>query len=266
MIQGTEEWLEWRRKGIGGSDIAAILGICKYATPYQIWLEKTNRAGARKGNWASDRGKEFEDVVRKRYELASMRDMIPSTIVHPKYEIVRASLDGFCETDRWALEIKVPSAESHQMAINGLVPEHYRPQTQWNLAASGADGLDYFSYHEKDGVISDALVEVLPDIKYQGELIVLATDFWNRYVLTDIAPPLTDRDVKEIIGHPEIAHICQTIKIKKETLSKSELDSLKAKAVSLAQHPKMKCEGVQISTVLRKGVFSYHKLTINEVG
>ena len=36
-----EDWLAERRKGIGGSDVAAIMGLSAYSTPYQVWLDKT---------------------------------------------------------------------------------------------------------------------------------------------------------------------------------------------------------------------------------
>ena len=34
---------EARRKGIGGSDVATILGLNKWKSPYQLWLEKTGQ-------------------------------------------------------------------------------------------------------------------------------------------------------------------------------------------------------------------------------
>ena len=48
MIQSTlsmshQEWLEDRRKGIGGSDVATILGLNQYKSAYQLWLEKTGQ-------------------------------------------------------------------------------------------------------------------------------------------------------------------------------------------------------------------------------
>ena len=35
-----EEWLEWRRKGIGGSDVAAIMGISPFRTARDIYYDK----------------------------------------------------------------------------------------------------------------------------------------------------------------------------------------------------------------------------------
>lgn len=38
-----EEWLRWRKKGIGGSDVSAILGINKWTSAIELWLDKTNQ-------------------------------------------------------------------------------------------------------------------------------------------------------------------------------------------------------------------------------
>lgn len=37
----NEEWREERRKGIGGSDVAAIMGLSAYKSPFQVYVEKT---------------------------------------------------------------------------------------------------------------------------------------------------------------------------------------------------------------------------------
>ena len=35
-----EQWLEYRRKGIGGSDAAAILGVSPFATARDLYYDK----------------------------------------------------------------------------------------------------------------------------------------------------------------------------------------------------------------------------------
>ena len=37
------EWLKWRRKGIGGSDAGAVLGISPYKTARDVYYEKLGR-------------------------------------------------------------------------------------------------------------------------------------------------------------------------------------------------------------------------------
>ena len=35
------DWLDARRKGIGGSDASVIAGVNKWKSPLDLWLEKT---------------------------------------------------------------------------------------------------------------------------------------------------------------------------------------------------------------------------------
>ena len=44
MTNERAEWLKARRGGIGGSDVAACLGLNPWRTPVQVWEDKTGRA------------------------------------------------------------------------------------------------------------------------------------------------------------------------------------------------------------------------------
>ena len=37
------EWLEWRKKGIGGSDASVVCGISRYKSLVELWLDKTGQ-------------------------------------------------------------------------------------------------------------------------------------------------------------------------------------------------------------------------------
>ncbi len=43
LEMSRQEWLEDRKKGIGGSDVGQFLGLNKWKSPYQLWLEKTGQ-------------------------------------------------------------------------------------------------------------------------------------------------------------------------------------------------------------------------------
>lgn len=43
MKQSREEWLEDRRRSIGGSDAAALVGMNPCVTPYMLWADKTGK-------------------------------------------------------------------------------------------------------------------------------------------------------------------------------------------------------------------------------
>lgn len=261
MQQGTSEWLQWRKEGIGASESAALLGMCPYSTAFDVFMDKTGRAEAFEGNAATQRGQDLEGKARAMYELISMEDMPPACAVHPKYNFLRASLDGRRADGKKILEIKCPGADSHEKAKAGIVPDHYMIQIQHQFAVTGADSCDYFSYSYKDG--SHALVVVLPNLETQAKIVLAAEEFWTKNVLADLAPQLTDRDTKVIVNNPECEQLCLKIKAEKDTLKKPELDALKSSAIALGGHPKIKCGDVRISTVNRNGKFSFHKLTIS---
>jgi putative phage-type endonuclease len=265
MIQNSPEWYEWRRGGVGSSEVPAIMGVCPYHTAYEVWLDKTGRTkGFDRESFAQRHGKETEEKARARYELVNMIDMRRDVcMVHPEYPYCRASLDGENSEERVILELKCPiGRDVINMAKTGTVAEHYLPQVQWQLLVSGADRCDFFVYHEESG--EHETVAVYPDFEYQAKLLIAVQDFW-KLVQSDTPPPLTDRDIKLIPeDDSKIAPLCLLIKSGKDSLPKEEINKLKAEVVALAGHPKMRCGDVQVSTVNRKGVFSYYKLTIRQ--
>jgi len=261
MQQNTPEWLAWRKKGIGASESAAILGLCPYNTAHGVWLNKTGRTKEVETNFAMQRGSDLEGKARAKYELISMQDMNPVIATHPKYEILRASLDGISEDKKTILELKVPSLETHEKAKKGIVPDHYMIQIQHQLLVTGAEVCHFFTYSHKDE--SHALVEVIPNLETQGEIVAKCLEFW-KIVESNTPPPLTERDVKYIDDNPALMEICQKILVGSSVLSKDVLNSLKAEAIKLGEHPKIMCGRVRISTVNKNGKFSYHKLTITE--
>ncbi len=67
-----DEWLLERRKGIGGSDASVILGINKWQTPFELWLDKTGQVPvSESGSEAAYFGSLLEDIVAKEFEIRS---------------------------------------------------------------------------------------------------------------------------------------------------------------------------------------------------
>ena len=61
-----DEWLDRRRKGIGGSDAAAVIGVSPYSTARDLYYEKLNivTAGDNEDNWVQKKiGHLLEDLV-----------------------------------------------------------------------------------------------------------------------------------------------------------------------------------------------------------
>ena len=65
----NKQWVEARKNGIGGSDVASIMGINKYSSPLSVWLIKTGREPSPdlSGNQAAEWGNRLEDVVADKF-------------------------------------------------------------------------------------------------------------------------------------------------------------------------------------------------------
>lgn len=203
-MNAREQWLAERRKGIGGSDIAAILGLSPYRTPMDVYLEKRGETQPRGDDQAMYWGTVLEDVVAGEYQKRTGRKVqrVNQMLRHPEHEFMLANIDraivnpNISGTVRWKdgrlttdriLECKTAnsySADQWGDAGTDNVPDAYLLQCQWYLGITRADvadlavligGSDYriFSMQRDDGLI--------------GDMIEAAAEFWKR-VQEGIAP------------------------------------------------------------------------------
>ena len=66
-----EEWLDFRKKGIGASDAAAAIGISKYKSQVELYLEKTGQYQIEFSEEAQERmdmGLAIEEFISQRYQ------------------------------------------------------------------------------------------------------------------------------------------------------------------------------------------------------
>ncbi len=106
LNQGTEEWLRWRADGIGGSDIAAIVGVSPYEGQDRISVMDRKVSGKEQpANRTMWRGSKLEPVVRHWFENKRNKAFPPICVEHDKLAFARVSLDGYAD-DGDVLEIK----------------------------------------------------------------------------------------------------------------------------------------------------------------
>lgn len=142
-----ERWLELRRDGLGGSDIAAILGLSPFASPYSVWQDKVGIAAEKEQSERMRWGQLLEDPVRQAFSEETghaLRRLRPVTM-YGSDELPRAyftpdSLVGRRVTA--LLEIKTTDlrmAGRWQDEETGepRVPPYYEAQCQWGAAVLG---------------------------------------------------------------------------------------------------------------------------------
>jgi len=258
MEQGSNNWLEWRKQGIGSSDAPAILGLSKWMTRYQLWELKTGRAPEQVTNWAMERGNRLEPKARAHYELLCDLDMKPTLVIHPEHSFLRASLDGYNAEAGRILEIKCPGKEDHQTAMEGQVPEVYMAQLQHQLLVTGAKQVDYFSFDGEKGVI----VPVTPDSEFQEKLMKEEFAFWE-LIQKDTPPELGPRDFKTI-KDPTFEALCGRYRLLYSQLATIEeaFQAVKKQIATAANGARIRCNGVQVMPITRKGSIDYSKIPV----
>lgn len=93
--------LEARRQGIGGSDVAAILGMSPYKTALDIYYEKIGETPIiDEPDLTSSLGQLMEPVISARYEQRMGRKVGRSLFMkHPQHNFMLANLDGIDSED-----------------------------------------------------------------------------------------------------------------------------------------------------------------------
>ena len=92
-----EEWLELRKRGIGGSDASVIMGKNPYRSILQLWEEKTGKAPITEaGNEAAYWGNVMEPIVRKEFTRRTGLKVRQKhfMIFHPEIPYMFADVDG----------------------------------------------------------------------------------------------------------------------------------------------------------------------------
>ena len=203
MNMTREEWLAERRKGLGGSDAAAVLGISPWTTAVQVWLDKTGRAADREETEAMRIGTELEDFVARRYEQETGRTVRRfnkmlhkgcllgnfDRLVVPEGEKVASHLDEV-RTDL-LLECKTASRDWY-----GEVPLYYQTQVQHYMGLEPklqhADVAVLFLNHKHFEVM-----RVERDDEVIAAMQERLASWWDEYVLGDkMPPPVNEADCK----------------------------------------------------------------------
>lgn len=202
------EWLAQRRTGIGGSDVAAILGLSKWSTPLQVYQQKRGELGEQPENDAMRWGRYLEPVVRQAYadETGNEVRVLPTMIRHPAHDFMVANLDGFVAPEhapRRVFEAKTArSAEGWGEPGTDQIPQPYLLQVQHYLAVTGFIVADVAVLI---GGSDFRLYEVPEDRELQEMLVDAEHEFWQRVQRGDPPEPVTTADAIARWGRSSIA-------------------------------------------------------------
>jgi putative phage-type endonuclease len=200
-----DEWLSARRSGIGGSDIAAILGLSPWRTPLDVYRDKVE--GIEQPETESMRwGRLLEDVVAREYaRRAGVRiQRISDLIRKVGAEWAVATLDrvivpngtrarvhnGEVRGAEGVLECKVVNAFTAGAWGRGdepdAVPLHYAAQCMWYLAVTGLPWCDVAALIGGQRLV---VRRIERDEETIAAMFERAEKFWRDHVLARVPPP-----------------------------------------------------------------------------
>lgn len=230
-----EEFLANRRSGIGGSDVAACLGLSPWRTPVQVWENKTGRETSDINSDAAHFGTILEDIVAKEFSSrmglrvqkvnTTMRSgengwqiaNIDRAVVNPDIagrvfvldEQAKKETGRQISTDT-ILECKTANSfsahlwgetQEHEIKAGQIVTEHkipiyYETQVQWYMGITGAKTC-YVA------VLIGGQDFRIYKVDRNEEVIEALTrgcfEFWHEYVVKDLPPqPVNIDDVRRL--------------------------------------------------------------------
>lgn len=192
-----DEWLNYRRLGIGGSDIAAICGLSKWKTAVHVYMEKLGQNKDELMSEAAEWGTRLEPVIAKKFANNHPEWAITEKKViycHPKHDWALGNLDGMIidpDQGRGILEIKTANEYLKHAWDDGNIPDYYFVQLQWYMFVTD---LQWGYFGTLIGGNKYREYPVQRDDELIMQLFRLASDFWHNHVLLENSPPVDGSD------------------------------------------------------------------------
>lgn len=186
---GEDEWHAARARGFGGSDVAAVLGMDRYRSPWHVWRAKHGEVD-RADSEAADMGRKLEGFIADEFaERAGFTLADPvGTLAHHERRWMQANVDRMViesTADQVApLECKNRSERRAADWKDG-VPDEPALQAHWYLGVTGYDHawvsvllggnrLKYYRLERDQGLID--------------ELISYCGRWWEEHVIGGAQP------------------------------------------------------------------------------
>ena len=198
------QWLHARTAGIGGSDIASILGKNPWNSPRQVWRSKTGQFTSlgNKQSEAARWGNVLETTIATEWAHRNNRNWIhiPVTLQAEDYTWMLANIDGFTLSDdlqtiTGILEIKTTNEYNKSAWEHGPIPYHYMCQTNWYCTITG---LTNYTIVCLVGGQSLFFYEFPKDLELCAEMVEAAKRFWLDYVVPMKEPPAIAQDLEKL--------------------------------------------------------------------
>lgn len=228
-IMSRDEWLAERKRGIGGSDVAAVLGLSPWRSPLDVWLEKTGKSAPAAENEAMYWGTRLEALVAAKYsEESGFKVQRVNAILRSKeFPCLIGNIDravcveagkqpvvrGEFRTPK-ILECKTARTQNDDWGEDGTdeVPAYYLTQCLHYLGLTGCKSCDLAVLFLDSRKFRVYTVET--DAGLIAEMFARLADWWNEHVVKGVAPaPRSAAEVQKRFKLSVSAQITATAEI-----------------------------------------------------
>ncbi|GKU79816.1 YqaJ viral recombinase family protein [Paenibacillus sp. L3-i20] len=190
-----DDWLDWRRKGIGGSDVAALCRLSRYKSPMAVYLDKIGELPPLEDNPKMLAGRKLESLIADWFvEDTGMKAWKQNAIFqHREHSFMLANIDRWLPGQNAGLECKNTSEYAKGDWEGTQAPTEYILQCNHYMAVTGADrwyiavligGWDFqWRVIERD----EELIKNLIDVEH---------GFWKNNVLAKEPPAFSHQDTE----------------------------------------------------------------------
>ncbi|MFI1702962.1 YqaJ viral recombinase family protein [Streptomyces griseoruber] len=266
------QWEEVRRSGIGGSEVAKILGLNKYQGPRHVYEEKHGRPipiDATLSEYA-EVGQEIEDFIAYMFTKRTGIPAVPTpgTLANIDRPWMRSNVDRYAldaETGAVVAPVELKNRSAYQLDDwEDGVPDAPALQVHWNMAVGGWPygwavalvGGNTLRYHriERD----EELIATLIDI---------CGKWFQRHVTEGFPPPADGLEsTKELLGRlwdVKAKDVVDVPRLKAEKLRKrraaliAQIEELDTQRTTVENEMRLVCGKSGIAEVEGKKAWSY---------
>lgn len=218
-----------RTRGIGGSDIAAIMGISPWNTAYGVYLDKIGEGKPAKGAHLELGNKAQSPILRKyEKETESIIEREDIEIIHSTYPFLIGHVDAVTNNGKTFVEVKTTYKGIDEW--NYEIPQYYRTQVAFYAAIGNPDYVEmpvayWFNQDQLNNIKYYTCLTYWRDEAFEQGIIDLAVDFWENHVLKRRPPELrTLEDIQKRFSISLDSNLIVTDEIKDKIIRLNELD------------------------------------------
>ena len=266
-----EEWLQYRRRGIGGSDVGAIFGVSPFRTCRDIYYDKLGIAVVweDENNWVQlEVGHLLEDLVaqifhkKTGYPVYQIKKMFYS----PNFPFMLADVDYFIELPNGRTAILECKTTNYNAKDNWfqdgqeIVPVYYDLQGRHYMAVMDVDEV-YFCclYGNSEDEVIIRHISRNPD--FEEEIIFMEENFWLNHVQKKQPPPFTEEGDMIVatskrysgLADMEAPEITLDVSMTAILMRYMELREQKAKSVKFTSHMDAEMERLKGQLIAEMG-------------